>query len=68
MLYYIYYGYVCGYTVYKIYKYISILRYGYKTVYYTYSLTSGIYNMLPPLKNKEEELENLEDWEYIDLE
>jgi hypothetical protein len=62
MFYYIYYLYFGGYTVYKIYEYTHILRYGYNTVYYTYSLTHVIYNMLPSIKKKEE---NLEDWEYI---
>lgn len=66
MFYYIYYGYMGGYTVYKLYEYAHILRYGYDTVYYTYSfthwLTHGIYNRLTSRKEDEE---ILDDWEYI---
>jgi hypothetical protein len=63
MFYYIYYIYFGGYIVYKIYEYTHLLRYGYKTVYYTYNLTRVIYNMLPCKEN----LENLNDWECIDI-
>ena len=65
MLYYIYYGYMGGYIVYRIYEYSHMLRYGYNTLYYTYSLTQGIYSMLTHVKD-EKESESLEQWEYIE--
>lgn len=59
MLYYIYYG----YTIYKIYEYSHMIRFGYNAVYYTYSLTRGLYNILTT--RKEDDSIDLEDWEYV---
>ena len=61
MLYYIYYG----YTIYKIYKYTHMLQYGYNTLYYTYSLTYRIYNMLNYQKKCEKDISNFDNWVYI---
>lgn len=64
MFYYIYYGYIGGYTVYKLYEYTHMLRYGYNTVYYTYSFTYGIYDMLTSRTREDEE--GLDDWEHVE--
>jgi hypothetical protein len=63
MIYYIYYIYLGGYTVYKIYEYSNILRYCYKTLYYTHFVGTNIYNKIPYIINKEDFI--IDDWEVI---
>lgn len=46
MFYYIYYGYITGYTCYKIYEYWEIVRTTYAVGTYTYNTVSGIYRLV----------------------
>lgn len=63
MLYYIYYGYLGGYTLYKMYEYSHKIHYVYKTLYFTYKLTSGAYNIICEKKDNIIEDKN---WEILE--
>lgn len=71
MLYYIYYGYIGGYTAYKLYEYWGIFRFTYTALSYTYSVVNGVYRLIIPARiclsdiNDEENKE--EYWDMCEL-
>ncbi len=48
MFYYIYYGYITGYTCYKIYEYWELARTTYTIGSYTYNTLNGFYHLVKP--------------------
>ena len=69
MFYYIYYGYITGVTVYRLYEYWDIARKTYVTASYTYMVVNDVYKR--SIFNKEKvELGRCDkiydDWEVID--
>lgn len=75
MLYYIYYGYVGGYVLYKAYEYSDMIRYVYETINLSYKVTAGAYNIIvkPAIKRRhiEDKLPEIsidindDSWEFI---
>lgn len=67
---YIYYGYIGGYAVYKMYEYWEIVRFAYTTCSYTYSAVNGVYRLVKPLKKIKEEVEeeiSSSDWDMCEV-
>jgi hypothetical protein len=75
MIYYIYYGYIAGVTVYKAYEYWEIAKVVYTTCNYTYIAVNGVYKWVKyPVNLVKEDLEDLEDltslcdeWDMCDV-
>lgn len=61
MIYYIYYGYITGCVIYKIYGYWEIANIAYTTCNYTYYVCNGIYDTVARKENKIE----TDDWEIV---
>ena len=64
MLYYIYYGYVAGVTVYKLYEYWEILKVTYTTASNGYMAVNGVYKWIK--KDELLESEDLQNWELCE--
>lgn len=62
MFYYLYYGYIGGTVIYKIYEYSHMVNYAYNILYFMYGITSGVYNRL--VDRKKDDIE-LDEWELV---
>lgn len=62
MLYYIYYGYITGYTCYKIYEYWELAKTTYTVGSYTYNTITGVYQWV----KASEQIEFDDDWDMCD--
>ena len=62
MIYYIYYGYITGYTCYKIYEYWELAKTTYTVGSYTYNTITGVYRWV----NSSEQIEFDDEWDMCD--
>ena len=67
MLYYIYYGYVAGFTAYKLYEYWELANTIYNTCNYTYTVVNGVYKWVKTPESIDSSCDNdsNDEWEII---